>query len=187
MVAKIIFCSAVIAATVAVILLALLPPPKTNSTVPTSNKHWLSLALYVQNPPSRHRLPEMTTSGSTGDVTQTALVFHHILTDGPENGSRVIGEAQGFVIPTQSFAYSSFNIIHLSFRTEEYSGSLSVDGREVSRRRTEVLRVVGGTGSFAFARGSAVFERLDRHHHHPRRRRRRTLLYHVKLRLIFPD
>ncbi|KMZ64594.1 Disease resistance-responsive (Dirigent-like protein) familyprotein [Zostera marina] len=182
MVAKIIFCSAVTAATVAVILLALLPPPKPNSAVLTSNKPPLTLTFYVQNLPSRHRVSQTMNSG---DVTKTALVFHHILTDGPENGSRVIGEAQGFVIPTQTFAFSAFNIIHLSFQTEEYSGSLSVDSREVLRRHTEVLTVVGGTGSFAFARGSAIFKRLN--HHYPRRRRRRVLLYHLKLRLIFPD
>ncbi|KAF9618042.1 hypothetical protein IFM89_039477 [Coptis chinensis] len=86
-----------------------------------------------------------------------AFIFHHTLTEGPENTSRVVGRAQGFIIPLEHFAHSAFNIIYLTFDMSEYSGSLNIQANQVHDKGREELTVVGGMGVFAFTRGLAIF------------------------------
>ncbi|XP_062024520.1 dirigent protein 1 [Rosa rugosa] len=173
MLARIIFCAAVLLATLAVILLALVSPvPERKPSQP-----WLDLSLYIQQ-------PHIASSNAHQSVAQSdpgAFIFHRKLTEGPENTSRVVGKAQGFIIPMEDFAQSAFNIIYLTFHTPEYSGSLSVQARHVSRKDTEELTVMGGTGSFAFARGLAVFAQTDQQSSGV------ESTYHVKLQLRFPN
>ncbi|KAK9945722.1 hypothetical protein M0R45_011221 [Rubus argutus] len=173
MLPRIIFCAAVLLATLAVILLALVSPvPKRKPSPP-----WLDLSLYIQQ-------PHIAGSNAQQSVAQSdagAFIFHRKLTEGPENTSRVVGKAQGFIIPMEDFAHSAFNIIYLTFQTPEYSGSLSVQAKHVSRKDTEELTVMGGTGSFAFARGLAVFAQTDQ------QRSGVDSTYRVKLQLRFPN
>lgn len=89
--------------------------------------------------------------------------------------SRVVGKAQGFIIPVESFAHSAFNIIYLTIHTNEYSGSISVQAKSLIHKEREVLSIVGGTGSFAFVRGLAVFAHMD------------EAIYHIKLHLKFSN
>ncbi|KAK1275461.1 hypothetical protein QJS04_geneDACA016057 [Acorus gramineus] len=174
--ARIIFCTAVSAATLAVILLALVSPVPHRKPRPSNPIHpWMSLSLYVQRP----NLTNPTTKATR--TANSALIFHHTLTDGPQNTSRVIGRAQGFIIPVEHFAHSAFNIVYLTIDTPEYSGSLSIEGRGVRHVPREELAVAGGTGSFAFARGLAVFAQMDRW------TTEALAMYHVKLRLRFPS
>ncbi|RZS26278.1 hypothetical protein BHM03_00059604 [Ensete ventricosum] len=176
MLARIIFFAAVSAATLAVILLPLL------SSVPRKSEKrqtgpWLALSLYVHSP-SRGRPHQQ--AGLHG---HSAFVFHHDLREGPENTSRVIGGARGIVLlPGRQFELFAFNIVHLALDTAAYSGSLSVEARRVGRRGREELAVVGGTGSFAFARGHAAFSVTKE-----RRQSDADAIYRLDLRLMLPE
>ncbi|CAA6657731.1 unnamed protein product [Spirodela intermedia] len=144
MLPRIIFCTAVSAATL----------PKLQRSSPRPK---IALSLYVQPPPPPGRRPS-----AGAQPAGAALVFHHTLTEGPGNLSRVVGKAQGFIIPAEHFAHSAFNLVYLTFRTPEYSGSVGVEGRRLRQADREELGVLGGTGSFAFARGRAVLTRTGR-------------------------
>ncbi|KZV56999.1 dirigent protein 6 [Dorcoceras hygrometricum] len=167
MLSRIIYCIAVLLATIAVILLALFSPqPYRKNPTP-----FLALSFYIRQP--------QVTGPKTNTVAPPpragALIFHHTLIEGPENTSRVVGKAQGFIIPVESFAHSAFNIIYLTIHTNEYSGSISIRANSLSHKEREVLSVVGGTGSFAFMRGLAVFALLD------------EAIYQIKLHLKFAN
>ena len=176
MLSRIIFCFAAILAILAVILLALLSPVAHKNPAKNPSRPWLDLSLYIQQP--------HISSSSIQPVAQSdagAFIFHRALTEGPENTSRVVGKAQGFIIPMEHFANSAFNIIYLTFETPEFSGSLSVQAKHVEHKDKEELTVVGGTGSFAFARGFAVFAQTDSQSSEA------DATYHAKLQLRFPN
>ncbi|XP_073134515.1 pterocarpan synthase 1 [Henckelia pumila] len=167
MLSRIIYCTAVLLATIAVILLALFSPqPYRKNPTP-----FVALSFYIRQPqvagPDAHPVAPPPAA--------VALIFNHTLTEGPENTSQVVGKAQGFIIPVESFAHSAFNIIYLTIHTNEYSGSISVQGKSLSHKETEVLSIVGGIGSFAFVRGLAVFAQMD------------EAIYHIKLHLKFSN
>lgn len=176
MLPRIIFCTAVSAATLAVILLALVSPSAHRRLHRSPPKLRLALSLYVQPP-----LPLGRRASVGAQPAGAALVFRHTLTEGPGNLSRVVGRAQGFIIPAEHFAHSAFNLVYLTFSTPEYSGSVGVEGRRLRRADREELGVLGGTGSFAFARGRAVLTRIGRP------RPSAAAIYHMKLHLQFPD
>ncbi|KAL0432457.1 UNVERIFIED_CONTAM: 30S ribosomal protein S9, chloroplastic [Sesamum latifolium] len=162
----------VLLATASVILLALFSPLPHRKVHKTPQ---LALSFYIQQPQvggsSTHPAPPKA----------GALIFHRMLTEGPENTSRVVGKAQGFIIPVESFAYSAFNIIYLTFHTHEYSGSISIQAKNFGHKETEELAVVGGTGSFSFARGLAVFAETNR------QTPNLDATYVIKLHLKFPN
>ncbi|KAL0302692.1 UNVERIFIED_CONTAM: hypothetical protein Sangu_3085100 [Sesamum angustifolium] len=108
--------------------------------------------------------------------------------DLPPNADRGAGEhvpggwkGAGFHNPVESFAYSAFNIIYLTFHTHEYSGSISIQAKNFGHKETEELAVVGGTGSFSFARGLAVFAETNR------QTPNLDATYLIKLHLKFPN
>ncbi|AED94843.1 Disease resistance-responsive (dirigent-like protein) family protein [Arabidopsis thaliana] len=109
-----------------------------------------------------------------------ALIFRRTLTEGPENNSRIVGKAEGFIIPHEDFANSDFNVIYLTLETPEYTGSVSIRSRDMTHKLKEVMEVVGGTGAFAFARGIAMFNEIDDHEEEA------VTTYRVKLLLRFP-
>lgn len=175
MLPRIIFCIAVLLAVLAVILLALFSPipHQKASKNTTSPSLALSLSLYIQQPQAGGSALHTVAAPSAAG----AFIFHRTLTEGPENTSRIVGKAQGFIIPIQKFAYSAFNIIYLTFNTHQYSGSLSIQAKDLSQKEKDELVVVGGTGSFAFARGFAVFAQTDH----------QNSTHHIKLHLKFPN
>ncbi|XP_021284750.1 dirigent protein 8 [Herrania umbratica] len=175
MLPRIIFCLAVILAILLVILLALLSPVAHKAKNPSGP--WLALSLYIQQPHISSSSIQPVAQSDTG-----AFIFHRALTEGPENTSLVVGKAQGFIIPVEHFANSEFNIIYLTFETPEFSGSLSVQAKHVEHKDKEELTVVGGTGSFAFARGLALFAQTDASQSSVA-----DATYHVKLQLRFPN
>ncbi|KAI3439661.1 uncharacterized protein J3R85_004495 [Psidium guajava] len=174
---RIIFCGSVILATVAVILLALFSPVAHRRQLKNQSPPWLALSLYIQQP-STPRPYNQQVTGSEGG----AFIFHRTLTEGPENTSRVIGRAQGFIIPIEHFAHSAFNVIYLTFDAATFSGSLSVEARHIAHENREELTVVGGTGDFAFARGLAVFAQAEK-----RSSDVDPTTYHIKLQLKVPN
>ncbi|GLU07056.1 hypothetical protein SLE2022_240330 [Rubroshorea leprosula] len=180
MLARIIFCLAVILAFLTVILLALLSPVAHKNPSKTHAGPWLALSLYIQQPRSHPSAAHQVTPPDAGGG---AFIFHRALTEGPENTSRVVGRAQGFIIPIEKFADSEFNIIYLTFDTPKYSGSLSVQAKRIQHKDREELTVVGGTGSFAFARGLAVFAQTEADSGSSEV----DATYHVKLHLSFPN
>ncbi|GAA0174684.1 hypothetical protein Leryth_014561 [Lithospermum erythrorhizon] len=171
MLARIIFCSALVLATLVVILLAVFSPfPHKNNTGP-----YLALSMYVQQPLASpynlHHVPPP----SDGE----ALIFHRPLTEGPEDNAPVVGKAEGFIIPLENFAGSMFNIIYLTYHTHEYSGSISIQAKNLADGDSE-LAIVGGTGSFAFAKGHAVLGQVDKLESFF------NVAYLIKLHLTFP-
>ncbi|XP_043712366.1 dirigent protein 11 [Telopea speciosissima] len=172
---RIIFCITVSAAILAVILLAVISPVAHKKQQKNQTGPSIALSLYIQHPQREHPNTPHTTPSNSG-----AFVFHHTITEGPANSSPVIGKAQGFIIPIEHFAHSMFNIIYLTFNTPEHNGSLSVQAKHITHRAREELTVVGGTGSFAFARGIAVFAQKDPQPSDV------DAIYHVKLLLKFP-
>ncbi|KAH6778850.1 hypothetical protein C2S52_010087 [Perilla frutescens var. hirtella] len=173
MLSRIIYCSAVVLATTAVILLAIFSPLPHRSSHPGSR---VALSFYVQQPqPGSPAMPPVAPPNAG------ALIFHRWLTEGPDNTSRVVGRAQGFIIPVESFAHSAFNIIYLTFHADEYSGSVGIHARNLAYKEEEELDVVGGTGSFAFARGVAVFAQISK------KISSVEASYHIKLHLEFPN
>lgn len=166
---RFIFFTSVILATIAVILLALLSPVTHKKS---HSKPWFDMSMYIQ--------PPHTSSSSTRPALREgagAFIFQRLLTEGPEKTSRVVGKAQGFIIPVEQFEHSPFNVIHLTFDTPGKSGSLSVQANIFGHKDREELRVVGGTGYFAFARGLAVIGKSSDV----------DASYHVKLQLEIPN
>ncbi|KVH98378.1 dirigent protein 17 [Cynara cardunculus var. scolymus] len=170
---KFIFCGFVISAILVVILLATLSPLPHSKT---PSKSWLALSLYIQQPQTTVVPPDAHT---VAPQDAGALIFHRVLTEGPKNTSRVVGKAQGFIIPVEQFAHSGFNIIYLTFDTREYSGSVSIQARNSGSDRKDELTVVGGTGSFAFVRGKAFLTQKDDTNI--------VVPYHISLHLKYPD
>lgn len=175
MLAKIIFYTAVSLATLTVLLLAVLSPVPYKKHGNNAGKPLVAFSLYIQQP--------RVASPSTHHDMQSAvgaLTFHRRLTEGPERTSRVVGKAQGFIIPVERFAHSAFNIVYLTFDTPEYSGSLSIQAKQLQHKERNELQVVGGTCSFAFARGLAVFAETNDQDLSGK-------IYQVNLQLTFPN
>ncbi|KAL3505244.1 hypothetical protein ACH5RR_035085 [Cinchona calisaya] len=176
MLPRIIFCAAVSLAVIAVALLALFSPLPHRKPAKYSSP-WLALSLYIQQPKIGGSNLHPVAPSDAG-----ALVFHRTLTEGPDNTSKVVGKAQGFIIPIDHFAHSAFNIIYLTFDTHKHSGSLSIQAKDLTHKKNKELMVVGGTGSFAFARGRAVFAQTD-----GQTSANLDATYHIKLHLKFPN
>jgi len=131
---------------------------------------WLDLSLYVQHPQTSTLNTHLVPREDAG-----ALIFPRVLTEGPEKSSRVVGRAQSFVILADMFQQSALNVMYLSFDSPDHKGSLSVQTEEDK----EELKIVGGTGSFAFARGVALFTKTQT--------QVAAATYHLKLQLQFPN
>ncbi|ESQ28777.1 hypothetical protein EUTSA_v10019186mg [Eutrema salsugineum] len=180
MLTRIIFLIAVVASIIVVLLLALFSP------VPDYDppESLFSFSLYVQ----QAHIPSSSYSSrrSTQRMARThhgggggALIFRRTLTEGADNNSRIVGKAEGFVIPHEDFATSNFNVIYLTLETPEYTGSVSIRSRDMAHKLEEVMEVVGGTGAFAFARGIAIFAKIYYEEES-------VTTYRVKLLLRFP-
>lgn len=176
MLSRIIFCLAVLSAILVVVLLALFSPAAHKKPA-TSARPWFALSLYIQQP----HVATTKFQPTAADGVAGAFIFHRTLTEGPDNTSQVVGKAQGFIIPIDHFAHSIFNVIYLTFDTPKYSGSVGLQAKSVDHKNTQELSVVGGTGSFAFARGIAVFLQTNKGTDEVH------ATYRVKLHLRFPN
>ncbi|KAE8671665.1 Dirigent protein 3 [Hibiscus syriacus] len=82
------------------------------------------------------------------------VVLDDPLTVGPDIGSELVGKAQGiyaFASQTDSSLLVAYNF---AFMAEEYNGSsLTILGRNTVSSAVREMPVVGGSGTFRFARG----------------------------------
>ncbi|CAI9116642.1 OLC1v1017839C1 [Oldenlandia corymbosa var. corymbosa] len=147
-----------------------------------SSRLSLALSFYIQQPKTGGSTSHRVAPSDAG-----ALIFHRTLTEGPENTSQVVGKAEGFIIPIDHFAHSAFNIIYLTFHTQKHSGSLSIQAKDFAQNQKSELTVVGGTGSFAFVRGFAVFAQADNNPGSSSSSSSSDATYHIKLHLRFPN
>ncbi|CAD6214458.1 unnamed protein product [Miscanthus lutarioriparius] len=162
MLARIIFC-VVIAAAVLLATVSPLPHRSGGQGAPGQQR---TFTVYIH--PTASTAVQQEQQVQERRRGASALVSHHRMTAGPESASTIVGAASGFLPPAgeRGAAASVFDTVHLAFDGGAgLSGSLCVEtsdekARRGGRRRhngeEEVLRVVGGTGAFAFARGRAV-------------------------------
>ena len=164
MLGRVIFCVAIAAAILAVVLLATVSPvPHRPDKYPQGVR---AITVYIHPAASVRQQHQQGHAAHEDEQVASALVFRHRMTAGPEITSRAVGAASGFVLPGErgSAMMSAFDTVHLAFDAPGLSGSLCVEAaRSKKGDREEVLRVVGGTGMFAFARGHAVLSNKRGH------------------------
>lgn len=164
MLGRVIFCVVIAAAVLAVVLLATVSPLPHRSTA--RPRGFRDITLYIHPAASGAATQQQRHQGAAhgGERAASALVFRHRMTAGPEITSAAVGAASGFVLPGErGSAMSAFDTVHLAFDAPGLSGSLCVEvARSKEAPREEVLRVVGGTGTFAFARGHGAVLRPER-------------------------
>ncbi|KAF5819923.1 putative dirigent protein [Helianthus annuus] len=96
--------------------------------------------------------PPRNTSSTTG--FGIVNMIDDPLTDRPDNGSRMLGRAQGFYGLVSQEEYVLLMSMTFVFTTGRYSGStLTVLGRNPVFQKVREMPVIGGTGLFRFARG----------------------------------
>nr|BAK06423.1 predicted protein [Hordeum vulgare subsp. vulgare] len=158
MLGRVVFCVVIAAAVLAVVLLATVSPlPHRSAARPRD------ITVYV-HPVASGPVRRQQGAKHGDERVASALVFRHRMTAGPEITSRTVGAASGFVLPGErGSAMSAFDTVHLAFDAPGLSGSLCVEvARNEGAPREEALRVVGGTGAFAFAQGHGAVLRPER-------------------------
>ncbi|KAM0927310.1 hypothetical protein ACQ4PT_002962 [Festuca glaucescens] len=167
MLGRVIFCVVIAAAILAVVLLATVSPlPHRSARRDKSSQGHRAITVYIHPAvPAGTARQQRRGAAHEDEQVASAMVFRHQMTSGPEITSRSLGGASGFVLPGEhgSVVMSAFDTVHLAFDAPGLSGSLCVEAarsKKASPRLAgggeELLRVVGGTGAFAFARGHAV-------------------------------
>lgn len=94
-----------------------------------------------------------------GDV----VVLDNLLTEGPSADSKPVGRAQGFAVRVSRDGLVSHLSMHVVFgEGQPFNGSsIAVFGRIDMRSPVRESVVVGGTGQFRLARGSAFSRNYD--------------------------
>lgn len=83
-------------------------------------------------------------------------VIDDALTEGPSPNSRLIGRAQGMYISDSLKDYSLMLLFTVVLKSGKYNGStISIQGADRIDLPLREVSVVGGTGTFRFARGYA--------------------------------
>ncbi|KQK13301.1 uncharacterized protein LOC100833740 [Brachypodium distachyon] len=183
MLGRVIFCAVIAAAVLAVVLLATVSPvphrspdhDKSKSSPPAApgtTGSTRSITVYIHPAAASASGPgtQQQQRGAHGEqqrqqaASPSALVFRHRMTAGPDAASRTVGAASGFALPAGGRGHSSakttmsaFDTVHLAF-DGAMSGSICVEAAAAGSSEGDkgMMRVVGGTGAFAFAQGHAV-------------------------------
>ncbi|KAG9129622.1 hypothetical protein Leryth_014460, partial [Lithospermum erythrorhizon] len=86
----------------------------------------------------------------------TMTVFDDELTEGHELGSGLIGKAQGFYVASSQSGNSQTMIFNVMFREGGYADTLCLFGVHRTGKSESHLAVMGGTGKYVNAKGSAT-------------------------------
>jgi hypothetical protein len=107
-------------------------------------------AVRVVSPPAGASSSPMSMFGMVN-------VMDDPLTEGPEQGSAAVGRAQGLYMGSDQAKLGFLQAMNLVFTAGDYNGStLALLGRNCPLDAVRELPVVGGTGTFRFARGYAL-------------------------------
>ncbi|XP_057457145.1 dirigent protein 19-like [Lotus japonicus] len=94
--------------------------------------------------------------GSTGGFG-AIFMMDDPLTEGPSPSSKLIGKSQGMYAIASQHEFGLLMVLNFVFIEGVYNGStLSILGRNVVMEKVREMPVVGGSGVFRFARGSAL-------------------------------
>ncbi|CAO2145798.1 unnamed protein product [Urochloa humidicola] len=100
--------------------------------------------------------PSSSSSSSPMSFFGMVNVMDDPLTEGPEQDSAAVGRAQGLYMGSDQAKLGFFQAMNLVFTSGEHNGStLALLGRNCPLDDVRELTVVGGTGTFRFARGYA--------------------------------
>ncbi|KAK9912933.1 hypothetical protein M0R45_036765 [Rubus argutus] len=119
----------------------------------TSHLHFFFHDILGGKTPSAVRIigaPSAATSASFG----TTYMIDDALTEKQDPTSKIIGRAQGFYSVAAQQEIALLMVMNFVFVEGKYKGSsLSILGRNPVTNDVREMPIVGGTGSFRFARG----------------------------------
>ncbi|KAI9071062.1 hypothetical protein K1719_026650 [Acacia pycnantha] len=96
----------------------------------------------------------MTNTSSTG--FGVVMMADDPLTEGPEQGSKLLGKAQGIYASAAQDEVGLLMVLNFAFMEGKYNGSyLSLLGRNTVFSTVREMPIVSGSGIFRFARGFA--------------------------------
>lgn len=112
---------------------------------------------YVTGPnPTVQRIAQAKTTDTSPSTFGALVMIDDPLTEGPDNSSKVVGQAQGMYGFADQQQYALLMTMNFVFSEGDYDGStLSVIGRNPVMEQVRELAIVGGSGVFRFASGYA--------------------------------
>ncbi|KAL2923977.1 Dirigent protein 11 [Bienertia sinuspersici] len=155
-----------IISTILIIIVTIIPTPthatfsKTISKLqqPTNLTHLqFYFHDYVAGPnPTAIRIAQAKTTDTSRSTFGALVMIDDPLTEGPDNSSKVIGQAQGMYGFADQQQFALIMTMNFVFNEGQYNGStLSVIGRNPVMEDVRELAIVGGSGVFRFASGYA--------------------------------
>ncbi|KAK1323577.1 hypothetical protein QJS10_CPA02g00579 [Acorus calamus] len=104
--------------------------------------------------PTAVTVAQATTTNASPTGFGAVVMIDDPLTESPELGSRLVGRAQGMYASSDKEAVGLIMAMNFVFVEGKHNGStLTVLGRNEVLTETREMPVVGGSGSFRFARG----------------------------------
>ncbi|KAK9924556.1 hypothetical protein M0R45_032920 [Rubus argutus] len=90
----------------------------------------------------------------------TIFVGDNLLTEGPSTSSPKVGQVRGLVVVSSKDGSANYISSSITFTNREYNGStLQVQGTfNRNSRQPSLLSIIGGTGKFEGAKGSAFLQ-----------------------------
>ncbi|KAK9154745.1 hypothetical protein Sjap_002225 [Stephania japonica] len=130
-------------------------------TIPTTQTEKLTqLHFYFHDIVSGSKSTVKQIAGPTNftdSMFGATLIADDALTEGPEPNSKIIGRAQGIYAVAAQEDSGLLMVMSYAFTDGVYNGSsLSILGRNQVNHPVREMPVVGGTGTFRFARGFAL-------------------------------
>lgn len=97
------------------------------------------------------------TSKTSATLFGTVMVMDDLLTEGPEATSKMVGRAQGIYVFSCQQKLHLLMALTFVFESGKYNGStIAIMGKNAVFDKVREMPIVGGSGSFRFARGYAL-------------------------------